>query len=67
MFFGFTQLFTQGTYVVNPLNGTVNSGKVSADLNKGSVFINNNLETKLIPNFCSAEIKDGGLVVELKE
>ncbi len=51
---------------MSPLNWTVNSGKVSADLNKGAVF-NNNLEPKLIPNFCSAEIKDGGLVVEPKD
>ncbi|WP_291326383.1 DUF3089 domain-containing protein [Desulfovibrio sp. UCD-KL4C] len=57
----------QGTYVVNPLNWTTSSKKVSASLNKGSVFISNNLKPKLIPNFCSAEIKNGGLVVEPKD
>ncbi|MBI9111880.1 DUF3089 domain-containing protein [Maridesulfovibrio ferrireducens] len=56
-----------GTIVVNPLDWTTNSEKVSADQNKGAVFFNKDgIKSETIPNYCSSEIKDGGLVVDMK-
>ncbi|OEU65058.1 MAG: hypothetical protein BA863_04175 [Desulfovibrio sp. S3730MH75] len=56
-----------GSIGVNPLSWTTTSEKVPTSQNKGAVFFNMKGEvTATIPEYCSAQNIDGGIVVETK-
>lgn len=55
-----------GALAVNPLSWTTDGTFVSAEQNLGSVFFDNSLTPTTYPNFTSAQIVDGGLIVQPK-
>lgn len=56
----------KGALAVNPLSWTMDGAFISADKNLGSVFFDNSLAPTSYPNFTSAQIVNGGLVVQPK-
>ncbi len=56
-----------GAIVVNPLTCTREDTLAPASLNRGSVFIEKNGTYRIEPEFASAQIADGGLVVVAKD
>ncbi len=55
-----------GAFAVNPLSWTMDGGFVSAEKNLGSVFFDDSLAPTSYSNFTSAQIVDGGLIVQPK-
>ncbi len=55
-----------GALAVNPLSWTMDGALVPADKNLGSVFFDNSLTPTSYPNFTSAQIVDGGLIIQPK-
>ncbi len=53
-----------GALAVNPLSWTMDGAFVSAEKNLGSVFFDSDAKPKTYPHFTSAQIVDGGLVVQ---
>lgn len=53
-----------GAFAVNPLSWTTDGAFVPAEKNLGSVFFDSDATPKTYPHFTSAQIVDGGLVVE---
>jgi hypothetical protein len=58
-----TPTILSGAVVVNPLTWTTSEEIAPATLNKGAVFFDKDLHETIIPNYISAQIKNGGLVV----
>ena len=56
-----------GEVAVNPLTWTLDNGLASAELNLGAVFFDANNTPTTYPHFTSAQIVDGGLVVQPKD
>lgn len=56
-----------GALTVNPLSWTMDGALVTAEKNLGSVFFDNSLTPTSYPNFTSAHIVDGGLIVQPKD
>lgn len=54
----------KGAIAVNPLSWTTDGSYISAEENQGAVFFDNNVQPTSYPHFTSAQIVDGGLVVE---
>lgn len=53
-----------GALAVNPLSWAMDVTFVPAEKNLGSVFFDSNAQAKTYPHFTSAQIVDGGLVVQ---
>ena len=53
-----------GALAVNPLSWTTDGAFVPAKKNLGSVFFDSDGKSKIYPHFTSAQIVDGGLVVQ---
>lgn len=53
-----------GALAVNPLSWTMDGAFVPAGKNLGSVFFDSDAKSKTYPHFTSAQIVDGGLVVQ---
>jgi len=53
-----------GALAVNPLSWTMDGDLVSAEENLGSVFFDSDSKPTSYPNFTSAQIVDGGLIVQ---
>lgn len=56
-----------GEVAVNPLTWTLDNDLASAELNLGAVFFDANNTPTTYPHFTSAQIVDGGLVVQPKD
>ncbi|MFH1440429.1 MAG: DUF3089 domain-containing protein [Candidatus Omnitrophota bacterium] len=52
-----------GAAVVNPLIWTTSEEIAPATFNQGAVFLNADLSETIVPNYTSAQIKNGGLVI----
>ena len=55
-----------GAFAVNPLSWTMDGTFVSAEKNLGAVFFDDSLASTTYSNFTSAQIVDGGLIVQPK-